>query len=163
MGVGGTVLQWPTQTGRICLDRKKDRVARGSGPDPNPGLVSSSARTRHPSNQTLGWGLSDVSIVVVGGFQQNDTKAYCPGIVPCFEASCSRFTSHQSMSLRRINMTIVAPTGEDTPMAVLHATSVNSAASRCCTHPPCSLACPLNRVGCLVAVGLCALLLSARG
>lgn len=82
-GVGKTVFEWPTQTGAICLARKADRIKHGSGPDPSPGLVSSSVQTRRPQSQTLGWGLSDPSIEVLGGFQQNDTKAHCPGIVPC--------------------------------------------------------------------------------
>jgi hypothetical protein len=119
-GMDKTMLQWPTQTGKICVARKADRVSKGSGPNPNPALISSSTRTRklqtlHPA-VVLGWGLERVTVLVVGGFQQNDTMAkgnpgLCPAITPCMESSCSHFSGYYGMDLRDLNVSIVAPTG----------------------------------------------------
>lgn len=111
-GMGETILEWPTQTGAICTSRKAAHVQKGSGPNPNAGLVTSSARTRRPATQTLGWGLSDLTVDVVGGFEQNDTKVFCPAITPCLESTtCSKYTAYQGMSLQRVNISIVASTG----------------------------------------------------
>ena len=52
-----------------------------------------------PSAGTM-TGLSDVSVNVVGGFQQNDTKVFCPAINPCLEYStCSRYVCTVSCRL----------------------------------------------------------------
>ena len=120
-GMGSTTLEWPTQTGTICVARKQDRVAKHSGPNPNPGLISSSTRTRKYQTETpsivLGWGLEGVTINVRGGFAQNDTMStrgnpgLCSAIVPCMESSCARFSHYFGVDLRSINISIVAKTG----------------------------------------------------
>lgn len=119
-GMDKTVLEWPTQTGKLCLARKADRISNGSGPNPTPALVSSSTRTRrfqtHSPPVVLGWGLEGVAVRVIGGFQQNDTMAgsnpgLCPAITPCMESGCSHYSSYYGMDLRDLNVSIVAPTG----------------------------------------------------
>lgn len=110
-GVGQTTLVWPTQTGSICQQRKDAWVKKGSGPNPTPALISSSVKTRTTPTHALGWGLSDLTVLVRGGFQQNDTKTFCPGITPCVESSCTAHTRWTKMDLRRLNISVIAPTG----------------------------------------------------
>ena len=153
-GLDKTVLEWPTQTGKICVARKADREAKGSGPNPNPALISSSVRTRKLQTQrpavVLGWGLEGVTLNVVGGFQQNDTMAkgnpgLCPAIAPCMESSCSHFSEYYGMDLRGLNVSIVAPTGGVDMMAggvgmgaaVEMATGCSISGSTITTHGDC--------------------------
>jgi hypothetical protein len=112
-GMGATVLEWPTQTGAICVARKADRVAHHSGPNPNPALISSSVKTRrydklYPA-RVLGWGLEGVTVNVFGGFEQNDTMAaggkpgnagLCGGIAPCMESSSTHYSHYSGMDIR---------------------------------------------------------------
>eukprot|EP00040_Diaphanoeca_grandis_P013677 m.69145 g.69145 ORF g.69145 m.69145 type:complete len:795 (+) comp24056_c0_seq1:258-2642(+) len=107
--MAATILTWPTQTGAVC----NQRIAAG-GADSKGALIASSQKTR--GKTTLGWGMSDLSVVVEGGFAQNDTKMVhpCPAISPCIEYTCSIASLGgvaRAMSLKRINVSIIAAVG----------------------------------------------------
>lgn len=123
-GMDASVFEWPTQTGKLCVARKADRVAHHSGPNPNPALISSSVKTRRYDKlrpaRVLGWGLEAVTVNVVGGFEQNDTMAaggkpgnagLCHGIAPCMESSSADYSRYDGVDIRSVNVSIVAATG----------------------------------------------------
>jgi hypothetical protein len=95
-GMGKTALVWPGQTGADCVQTgwPSHRLALIQGGTSKAGTVR-------------GWGMEDLAVVVDGGFVQNDTKAYCAAIAPCSAPGCTSV----GMTLKRVNVSAVAPTG----------------------------------------------------
>jgi len=93
-GMSKTALRWPTQTGAACVTTgwPAQRVALVSGGEVCEGEIA------------RGWGLEDVTVEVVGGMEQNDTKAYCSVVSPCSKTGCIS----AGMRLRRINVSAVS-------------------------------------------------------